>query len=322
MTAVPTITPSRVAICVCTCDRAEALASLLASLREIDLSGLDAGHVELVVVDNNPDPRTREVCRQAASLLPIPLHYTEEPRAGVTYARNRAVTVALERGAEFLAFIDDDDIPSPDWLVQLLARQADTGADLVFGTWVLDEQMPEWARESGIFRSPGKRKRESKQRRRYGLPDFASGCNMLLTRSIIERVGGGGPVFDHAFSAIGGEDKDFFIRAHDMGATLAAAEQSVIFRNHEAERYTIRGLFRRGFKNGCSRVNMAGSHGNVGRRVRLFLTALGKLTLSLLVLPFSIFSRAMFMHHLYRMAKSSGILYSSLTGRGINYYGD
>ncbi len=320
MTAASAIKPSRIAICVCTHDRADALSTLLDSLRDIELAGIDPRQVELVIIDNRPNPRTREVCERAAAELPVGLFYAEEPQPGLTYARNRAVTVALERGADFLAFIDDDDLPRPDWLLRLLEQQSATGADLVFGSWVLDEQMPEWARESGIFRSPGKHKSETKKHRRYGLPDFASGCNMLATRSILERVGASGPIFDHAFCFIGGEDKDFFIRAQEQGATLACADHSVIRRNHEAERYTMRGLFRRGFKNGCSRVNMAGSHGDRRRRLKLVATALGKLSISLIMLPFSIFSRGAFMHHLYRLAKSSGVVYSSITGRGINYY--
>ncbi len=320
MTAASAINLSRIAICVCTHDRSGALDTLLGALRDIELAALDPDLVELVVVDNRPNAETRAQCQAAARDLPIGLHYAEEAQPGLTYARNRAVSVALERGAEFIAFIDDDDMPRPDWLLRLLERQAATGADLVFGTWVLDENMPSWARESGIFRSPGKHKSDNKKLRRYGLPDFASGCNMLATRGILERVAAAGPVFDHAFCFIGGEDKDFFIRAQEMGAKLASANDSVINRNHEAERYTIRGLFRRGFKNGCSRVNMAGSHGDRQRRLRLVATALGKLSISLIILPFSIFSRGVFMHHLYRVAKSSGVLYSSVTGRGINYY--
>lgn len=311
---------SHVAICVCTSGRCGELSTLLEALRSIQLGGMHPCSVELVIIDNRPSAETRELCERASAHLPIGLHYVQEPQPGLTYARNRAVAVALERGADFVAFIDDDDLPESDWLLRLLERQAATGADLVFGSWVLHEQMPEWARESGIFRSPGKHKSESKKERRYGLPDFASGCNMLAGRAILERVAAAGPVFDHAFCFIGGEDKDFFIRAQEMGATLASADHSVIHRNHEPERYTIRGLFRRGFKNGCSRVNMAGSHGDRRRRLSLFTTALGKLLISLIMLPFSVFSRGRFMHHLYRVAKSSGVIYSSVTGRGINYY--
>jgi GT2 family glycosyltransferase len=312
-------TDTRVAICVCTCSRPQDLMRLLVALRNIDLSGHDPASVELIVVDNRPNPETRATCDQAAQDLPIAIHYTSEPMPGVTYARNRAVEVALERGADFVAFIDDDDKPEPDWLIQLLDTQAATGADLVFGTWVLDNMMPGWAKESGIFRSPEKAKQEDKGGR-YGLPVCASTCNALAGRDILQRLAAKGPVFDHNFRFSGGEDKDFAIRASNLGGKVASATKSVIHRNHEPERYTARGLLNRGFKNGCSKVNMARAHGTPRRLLKLAVESLGKLLISLILLPFSIFSRGFLMHNLYRLAKAAGVLYSTVTRRSINYY--
>ena len=292
---------------------------LLVSMQDIDLSGFNPEAVELIVIDNNPNPETEAICQRAAIRLPLKISYFTEERPGITYARNRAIEVALERGTDFVAFIDDDDQPQPDWLIQLLDRQAVTGADLVFGTWVLDAHMPQWARESGIFRSPVKAKYEHKGGR-YGLPGCASTCNALIGRDILQLVAKAGPVFDHTFRFSGGEDKDFFIRARKRGARMASADMSVIYRNHEPDRYTAGGLLKRGFKNGCSQVSMARSHGTAMRVVKLLATALTKLAMSVFLLPFSIFSRGMFMHNLYRMAKAMGVLYTSLTGRSINYY--
>lgn len=316
---VSTIVGNRVAICVCTRNRSQGLMRLLAALQDIDLSGYNPETAELIVVDNNPNPETEAICRRAATRLPIPLTYVTEHRCGITYARNRAVDVALSRGADFIAFLDDDDEPRSDWLIQLLDRQAVTGADLVFGSWVLDTHMPHWARESGIFRSPVKANHQNKDGR-YGLPGCASTCNTLVGRDILERVAATGPVFHHTFRFSGGEDKDFFIRAQALGARLTSADMSVINRTHGPERYTARGLLKRGFKNGCSQVSMARSHGTHYRVARLLGTALGKLLLSLVLLPFSVFSKGSLMHNLYRMAKALGVLYTALTGRSIHYY--
>lgn len=315
-------TPSperRVAICICTHTRTEVLKLLLQSLRDIDLGTWRESEVELIVIDNSPNPITHDICVQTGATLPFNVHYATEPEPGITYARNRAVAVALERGAYFIAFIDDDDVPDSDWLRQLLECQQATKADIVFGSWVLDQEMPEWARGTGIFRPPNKIKREKKDGR-YGLPSCASTCNLLVGRDILERVGATGPIFSHLFCYSGGEDKDFFIRAYKMGALLASAEKSVIHRMHDAERYTARGLIRRGFKNGCSQVNMARHHGSANRMPKLFFSALIKFFISLLVLPFSIGSKKYVLHNLYRMAKAGGVLYTTMTGRSIKYY--
>lgn len=317
-----TITPSldrRVAICICTHTRSEELKQLLLNLRDIDLGTLNPSDVELIVIDNSPNPATRDICEQAGATLPINVHYAIEPESGITYARNRAVSVAIERGAHFIAFIDDDDLPRSDWLLQLLERQQATNADLVFGSWIMDEQMPEWAQESGIFRPPIKVRREKKGGR-YGLPSCASTCNVLVGRNILERIEAVGPVFSHAFCNSGGEDKDFFIRARNMGAQLASAEKSVIHRIHDANRYSGRGLLRRGFKNGCSQVTLARNHGDTKRVPKLFIAAFTKFLLSLIGLPFLIFSKSNAMHTFYRMAKASGVLYTTVTGRSIKYY--
>lgn len=318
MPLTPTSHP-RVAICVCTHSRSDVLTRLLGVLEEIDLKSYQPALVELIIIDNKPNAETRAICEQAGVKLPINFHYTAEPTPGITYARNHAVAVALERGADLLAFIDDDDQPHPDWLAQLLDRQEETGADLVFGTWILDENMPEWARKTGIFRSPTKNKQEKKGAR-YGLPDSASTCNLLVGRGILERIGEAGPVFSHDFCNSGGEDKDFFIRAHSLGAGMATANGSVIHRRHETERYTTKGLLKRGFKNGCSGVNMARHHGDAKRLRKVVVTAIIKLLMSLFLLPFSIFSKGLFMHSVYRMAKSFGTFYTTLTGRSSKYY--
>ena len=309
----------RVAICICTHTRTDVLKLLLQSLHDIDLGAWRTSDVELIVIDNSPNPMTRDVCVQTGAALPFNVYYTTEPEPGITYARNRAVAVAIERGAHFIAFIDDDDLPQSDWLLQLLDCQQTTAADIVFGSWILDQQMPEWARGTGIFRPPNKVKREKKDSR-YGLPSCASTCNLLVGRDILQRVGASGPIFSHLFCDSGGEDKDFFIRACKMGALLVSAEKSVIHRIHDAERYTARGLIRRGFKNGCSQVNMARHHGNVKRILKLFSAAFIKFFISLFVLPFAIFSKKYIMHHLYRMAKAGGVVYATMTGRSIKYY--
>ncbi len=99
-----------------------------------------------------------------------------------------------------------------------------------------------------------------------------------------------------------------------------SAPDSVIHLCHQPERYEPRGLLRRGFKCGCSQVGMARTHGNLERTLQLRLKALFKLPLVVLTLPFALFTRGLFLAHVYRIGKSSGVLYAAFTGRAINYY--
>jgi succinoglycan biosynthesis protein ExoM len=318
MTANPTATVS-VAICICTYQRTDKLRRLLEILKQVELGTLPASAVTVIVVDNDPQEANAALCREMAAQLPIALLYLEEPRSGVTHARNSGIQKALELGADFVALIDDDDIPEADWLLKLLQRQATTNADLVFGVWQQDPDMPDWVRKSKIFRDPDKSKNIASSGR-YGLPSYASTCNVMAGRDILLRLSEQGPVFSHNFMYSGGEDKDMFIRARKLGAKLESAEDSVIHLCHHSERYAAKGLLRRGFKCGCSQVGMARTHGKPDRIMKLQIKSLLKLPLVVLTLPLTIFSRGLFLAHVYRIGKSSGVLYAAFTGRTINYY--
>ena len=308
MIAHPPITP-RVAICLCTHNRPQGLRRVLLAARHIELDGYEPRRVEMIVVDNNPDPKVKAICDQAAPGLPITLRYVAEPQAGFTYVMNRAVREGLALDADFLAFIDDDDEPRPDWLLRLLECQADTGADIVFGAWETDTRdIPEWARKSRLYRPPVKG--------RDGLPRVAGSGNVLIGRQALNRVLSAGEAFDHRFCFSGGADRDFFIRAKNLGAKLALAERSIIQRGHEPHRYTVRGVINRGFTIGHARVLLARVHGGMPRVVGM---ALLELSLFSLLFPFSLFSKGRFMWVLYRIARPIGALYTAVTGRGINY---
>lgn len=304
----------KISVCVCTCNRPELLQRLLGSLRGIDLGTLDPGSVELIVVDNDPTGQAEAVCQGASSSLPIELHFTEERERGISFARNRAVSTALSRGADLVAFIDDDDIPEPDWLIRLIEKERETNADIVFGTWREDGNLPKWANGGKLFRNAG-----HDQEGAFGLPKGVATCNVLIKREVIEGLGADGAAFSPDFAHTGGGDKDFFIRARKSGAVFASAGKSIINRNYEDFRLSFRGLLKMGFKNGCSRMNMTRRHGTPAGVRTKGTKALLRLPLKVISLPFCVFSKSLLMRHLYRMSKDVGTLYG-FTGRTFRYY--
>ncbi|NJK99700.1 MAG: glycosyltransferase [Spirulinaceae cyanobacterium RM2_2_10] len=70
----------------------------------------------VLVVDNNSRDRTAQIIQsfQADPDYPVPLHYCQEPRQGLAFARQRAIETAT---SEWVAFVDDDNLPQPDWVV-------------------------------------------------------------------------------------------------------------------------------------------------------------------------------------------------------------
>jgi succinoglycan biosynthesis protein ExoM len=310
----------KISICICTYDRPVLLQKLLEALQTIELDGaLQNVCVDLLVIDNHPNPHTQSLCHNFARDFPIPLHYVAESFQGISQARNRAVIEALAREADFIAFIDDDDLPRPDWLAALASQQKKSRADIVFGCWVAATSEPEWALRYRVFKSMPHGKDDQKPGR-FGLPRMASTCNVLIGRDVLIKAMADGEVFDLDLSHCGGEDKEFFIRALAYGFRVSSAENSIVMRHHVPERYSARGMIQRGFKNGCSRMRKLRAHSGLMEpryQARVSRRRLFKLLLSL---PFCILNKGQLMRQLYMLGKEAGAIYFFASGRSYKYY--
>jgi glycosyltransferase involved in cell wall biosynthesis len=121
---------------------------------------------------------------------------------GVSAKRNAGWRAAT---AELVAFTDDDCEPAPGWLDALVAGAADLVAGPV-QPHPADAAEGLWARTVTSDR-----------------PGLYPGCNLLVTRSALERVGG----FDESLS--GGEDTDLAWRVRESGATHAWAADALVW---------------------------------------------------------------------------------------------
>jgi glycosyltransferase involved in cell wall biosynthesis len=92
-------------------------ASRLPKLLEKLRSQVNTEHLswEIIVVDNNSTDDTAKVVQdyQSSWIESVPLKYFLEPEQGAAFARLRAVREA--RG-ELIGFLDDDNLPAPDWV--------------------------------------------------------------------------------------------------------------------------------------------------------------------------------------------------------------
>ncbi|MCP5265026.1 MAG: glycosyltransferase [Burkholderiaceae bacterium] len=97
-----------ITIAICTWNRAQMLSSCLASLA--DLHGVE-NTVDVVVVDNNSTDETQAVL--AAHRRRLPMTIVDEPRQGLSHARNAALGRAT---GDFVLWIDDDVRVDRGWL--------------------------------------------------------------------------------------------------------------------------------------------------------------------------------------------------------------
>jgi GT2 family glycosyltransferase len=100
-------------------------ADLLAATLE-SLAASDIGQAKVYVLDNGSTDRTPEVLDRARSLFGTangraPLHVETLPvNVGAPAARNWLLALPAVRRAEWAAFLDDDVVLPPDWLLRLL----------------------------------------------------------------------------------------------------------------------------------------------------------------------------------------------------------
>lgn len=224
-------------VCVCTFRRSKLLERLL---RELQTQQTHAAFTfAVVVVDNDKDRSAHPVVAQFQERSSFALKYCSEPVQNIARARNTAVAHAT---GDYVAFIDDDEYPSPDWLFELLRTQLANGADGVLGPVkpYYAEQPAAWVIRGGFFERPS-----HATGYKIGLSDARTG-NVLLKR---ELFAGAESPFAEQF-ATGGEDVDFFRRAMERGARFVWCNEALVYELVPAERCTRRYLLRRALLRG------------------------------------------------------------------------
>ncbi|CAA0126141.1 Putative mycofactocin biosynthesis glycosyltransferase MftF [Halioglobus japonicus] len=233
---------SSLAVCICTFMRPDGLRRLLNGLELQIFSVTPQPGVQIIVVDNSPDGSARAACESHQSRWS--LRYLHEPRPGISYARNTALAAVLP-GTDFIAMIDDDEVPAPDWLDQLLHAQARSDADVVVGLAkpIFPPQTPEWVATSGLFVKP-----ENWQSLEELDPDPpAATCNVLVRA---ELLGPTGVTFDPALALSGGEDKLLFQSLKLSGYRFAWAAAARVDEWVPAERANLAYMWRESYRRG------------------------------------------------------------------------
>lgn len=106
-------------VAICTYNGAQRLPKVLDRL--LAQVGIEKLCWEVLVIDNNSSDRTAFVTSEYAAdwRSPSQLRYIFEPRQGPAYARSRAIEEAQSR--ELVGFLDDDNLPSENWVAEAYA---------------------------------------------------------------------------------------------------------------------------------------------------------------------------------------------------------
>ena len=195
---------------------------------------------EIVVVDNDPQASSREQIQRLAEEASVPIIWRHAPRPGVATARNEGLTAT---SAPLIAFLDDDEAASPNWLAALLSAQTATGADVVFGP--IRGRAPDgtgWA-QPYLERFFGREGPAETQ-----LIDAPYGCgNALLVRATA--LPGDAP-FNVAADQSGGEDDALFAALAARGGRFGWAADAWVDEFAPPHRATLRYALTRAFAYG------------------------------------------------------------------------
>ncbi|MGH7043418.1 MAG: glycosyltransferase, partial [Acetobacteraceae bacterium] len=136
-------------MCVCTRDRPAYLRDCLNGLR---FQTAPPGSFEVVVVDSaSAAAAAGDIGRAVVTLPDARLIRLEQP--GVSLARNTGAEAAA---TDWIAYLDDDAIPAPDWIAQILAVIGRPCPPALFGGRILplwEAPLPAWwpARLRGVL---------------------------------------------------------------------------------------------------------------------------------------------------------------------------
>jgi len=263
----------RISAVVCTHNRASYLRKALGSLAS---QTLPHELYEIIVVDNASTDGTREVADEFAD---VPgLHYLYEPVLGSSRSRNRGW-----RGAqgEYIAYLDDDAVASPEWLEKLLdvfdSFEPTPGCvgGKVEAIWEVPR--PDWLHDGllgrlSIFDW-------SDVPVVVGEQEWLSGCNIAFPREVLRALGGFREDLGREGTSLrGNDDIDMRHRLDSLGRRCVYHPEIVVDHHASAERLTKRWFRQAAYWQGISTAIML--HSESGRRPPLGVRA--RLTLGMI----------------------------------------
>jgi succinoglycan biosynthesis protein ExoM len=211
------------------------------TIRSIAAQRLSEGtHLRVVVADNDETPSAEPIVRETCVSLGLDYLYVHAPSRNISVARNAALDTAT---APLVAFIDDDEIATPQWLSGLLDRHAATGSAIVFGpVQAVYGDGPAWLRQADLHSI-------RPVWRAGAVIDTGYTCNVLLDRGAMTTEMQQWR-FDPDLGRSGGEDTFFFHHLYSLGAHCDFAEAALVHENVPLHRGRLRWLLKRSFRSG------------------------------------------------------------------------
>lgn len=247
-----------VTVCICTFRNPDGLRALLQGLESQRLDAVRDQDVTIAVVDNDAGASADPVLKSYARSGRFKLVSMNQPKRGLSSARNSALQLAFAARADLFAFLDDDEVPSNGWLQSLVDCFQEPGNTIVVGPLEprFEIPPPRWIIAGDFF---------------HHRCESAGGHIAGYTGNVMMRtaaIAASGVLFDETLNAIGGEDVIFFRALRARGIGITCAPGALAYELIPPGRASLRWMARRWLRAGATAaLLMAG--GNVGWRNRI-----------------------------------------------------
>jgi glycosyltransferase involved in cell wall biosynthesis len=248
-------------VLICTRNRAVSLRETLKAMAQVQIPS--GGSCELIVIDNGSTDATAQVAREWHPRN-FATRIMGEPTQGQTYARNAGIR---EAQGEIVVFTDDDVIPQPDWLVNLLEPYGDPAVSGVQGRAHLqfDAPPPPWLElvHRGFLAQV-----DHGDRRIFPFLKSLTGVNMSFRRKIVAHIGEYNTLLGPGRSGFW-DDTEFSVRMTRAGYLLCYQPTALVHHQISTARLTPASFRKAAFQNGVSGY-IAGATGAIDGREHPF----------------------------------------------------
>jgi succinoglycan biosynthesis protein ExoM len=229
---------NHISVCICTYKRPTFLRRLLTELGNQETG--ERFTYSIVVADNDVLRSAEPLVSEFAATSNIAVKYCLEPRQSIALARNKAVQNTT---GDYIAFIDDDELPERNWLQSLFAACDKYGVDGVLGPVKpsFGDGVPRWIVRGGFFDRP------CYETGFVLAPGQTRTGNVLLKGHALR---GTNSPFRPEFRS--GEDVDFFRRAIEKGRVFIWCNEAVVYEAVPATRWKRMYLLRKALLRGAS----------------------------------------------------------------------
>jgi succinoglycan biosynthesis protein ExoM len=266
---------NHISVCICTYKRPEMLQRLLFKLKNLNTE--NKFNYSIVVVDNDKIKSAEKVVESFIySGNAIEIKYLSVFETNIALVRNTAIKNS--KGA-YIAFIDDDEFPIENWLINHFNTLNKYGIDGVLGPVLpyFEVKPPRWVVKGKLC-----------ERKRFTTGDILLSentrtGNVLLKKKIFNDEEN---YFDLNFGS-GGEDVDFFRRMIKKGYKFVSCDEAIVYEEVPYNRLKLSYFLKRSFLTGNLSYNYQKKDMTHLIKIKIIAKSLSALLIYITILPFT-----------------------------------